>query len=86
MWCIPHLFEADTTKYQKEGFVESQTAYKGNIIIHLVVRNILTILSKGLTGENDLLPIIGESQNYLIVETSYVNSPMGLYDIIQNKG
>lgn len=84
VWLTPHIMEdiPNATQHLKERFIELQAAYKGNVILHLASENMIDSLFGERLENNDLLPI-GESGSYLLVETSYFNPPMGLYDIIQ---
>ena len=84
VWLTPHIMEdiPNATQHLKERFIELQAAYKGSVIMHLAAENMIDNLFGERLENNDLLPI-GESGSYLLVETSYFNPPMGLYDIIQ---
>ena len=84
VWLTPHIMEdiPNTTAHLKERFTELQTSYQGNVRLHLAAENMLDNLFEERLEKNDLLPI-GEHRDHLLVETSYFNPPMGLYDILQ---
>ena len=84
VWLTPHIMEdiPNTTALLKERFTELQTSYQGNVRLHLAAENMLDNLFEERLEKNDLLPI-GEHKDHLLVETSYFNPPMGLYDILQ---
>ena len=85
VWLTPHIMEdiPNTTAHLKERFMELQAAYQGDVILHLASENMLDNLFEERLEKDDLLPI-GEHKDHLLVETSYFNSPMGLYDILQH--
>ena len=84
VWLTPHIMEdiPNTTAHLKERFNELQAAYQGHVTLHLASENMLDNLFEERLEKNDLLPI-GEHKDHLLVETSYFNPPMGLYDILQ---
>lgn len=71
----------NTTALLRERFRKLQDFNKGNIILHLPVENMLDSLIDERLEKNDLLPI-GKKGNYLLVEISYFNPPMGLRNIL----
>lgn len=83
VWLTPHVMEdiPNTTVYLRKRFRELQDAYKGNVTLHLAAENMLDSLFEERLEKNDLLPI-GENSNYLLVETSYFNPPIGLRHIL----
>ena len=85
VWLTPHIMEdiPNTTAHLKERFNELQTAYQGHVTLHLASENMLDNLFEERLEKNDLLPI-GEHKDHLLVETSYFNPPMGLYNILQH--
>ena len=85
VWLTPHIMEdiPNTTALLKERFTELQTSYQGNVRLHLAAENMLDNLFEERLEKNDLLPI-GEHKDHLLVETSYFNPPMGLYDTLQH--
>ena len=84
VWLTPHIMEdiPNTTAHLKERFNELRAAYQGHVTLHLASENMLDNLFEERLEKNDLLPI-GEHKDHLLVETSYFNPPMGLYDILQ---
>ena len=91
VWFTPHIMEdiPNKTADLKEKFTEVQAAYQGNIKLHLAAENMLDNLFEERLEKDDLLPIEKDGKRYLLVETSYFNPPMDLYDIlkrIQQKG
>ena len=90
VWLTPHIMEdiPNTTGKLKERFAALQTAYQGDVALHLASENMLDNLFEERLEKNDLLPL-GEDGRHLLVETSYFNPPMDLHDIllsIQAKG
>ena len=90
VWLTPHIMEdmPNTTARLRERFAELQAAYAGSITLHLASENMLDNLFVERLEKGDLLPI-GNDKNCLLVETSFFNPSMGLYDIlfrIQTKG
>lgn len=83
VWLTPHIMEdiPNTTACLKERFSELQAAYTGNIKLYLAAENMLDNLFEERLMRNDLLPM-GKNGNYLLVETSYFNPPMGLNNIL----
>lgn len=83
VWLTPHIMEdiPNTTAHLRERFAELQTAYKGNVKLHLAAENMLDNLFEERLEKNDLLPL-GENGDHLLVETSYFNPPMGLNNIL----
>ena len=90
VWLTPHIMEdiPNTTARLRECFAGLQAAYAGNIALHLASENMLDNLFEERLAKNDLLPL-GSNGKYLLVETSFFNPVMGLYDVlsrIQAKG
>lgn len=83
VWLTPHVMEdcPNTTERLRERFGDLREAYKGNIELRLASENMLDSLFEERLAARDLLPI-GESGEYLLVETSYVNPPYGMEDMI----
>lgn len=84
VWLTPHIMEdiPNTTAHLRERFAELQTAYSGPVTLQLAAENMLDNLFDERLERNDLLPI-GVNGDHLLVETSYFNPPMDLYDILQ---
>ena len=90
LWLTPHVMEdiPNTTERLKQCFTELQSFYKGNIKLCLSSEYMLDTLFAERLKNGDLLPL-GERGDHLLVETSYFNSPIGLFDTlaqIKSKG
>lgn len=85
VWLTPHIMEdyPNTTEDLKARFEELKQTYKGSIRLHLAAENMLDILFDNRMKQKDLLPL-GEQGNHLLVETSYINPPMGFNHIIDD--
>lgn len=85
IWLTPHIMEdiPNTTDELKTRFDQLKNAYNGKIELHLAAENMLDNLFETRLRNNDVLPI-GHDGNHLLVETSYLNPPMGLYEIISS--
>lgn len=83
VWLTPHIMEdvPNTTDHLRQRFAELQSAYKGNIALHLAAENMLDNLFEERLKSNDLLPI-GNDGSHLLVETSYYNPPMNFHDLL----
>ena len=83
VWLTPHIMEdiPNTTDSLRERFEELKKAYEGRIELHLAAENMMDNLFEERLEKNDLLPI-GPKGDHLLVETSYFNPPMHLYDIL----
>lgn len=83
VWLTPHIMEdiPNTTQHLRTCFAELQSAYTGEIALHLAAENMLDNLFEERLAKNDLLPL-GANGKYLLVETSYFNPPMGLQNIL----
>lgn len=84
VWLTPHIMEdcPNTTARLRERFEDLKKAYKGNIDINLASENMLDSLFEERLAQKDFLPI-GKNHEYLLVETSYVNPPFGMDDMIE---
>lgn len=90
VWLTPHVMEdiPNATADLRNRFKELRDAYNGTVDLYLSAENMLDHLFEERLKNNDLLPF-GKNGNYLLVETSYFNPPMGLNNIllqIQSKG
>lgn len=85
IWLTPHIMEdyPNTTSDLKEKFQQLQNEYKGNINLNLAAENMLDTLFESRLKKNDVLPI-GKQGNHILVETSYINPPMGFKYIIDD--
>lgn len=83
VWLTPHIMEdmPNTTAHLRDRFAELQATYTGNVKLHLAAENMLDSLFEERLEKNDLLSL-GDNGDHLLVETSYFNPPMELYNII----
>jgi len=84
VWLTPHIMEdvPNTTARLKERFAELKAAYGGRVDLHLAAEYMLDNLFIKRLDTGDLLPL-GEQGNCLLVETSYYNSPVNLFGILE---
>ena len=84
VWPTPHIMEEcrNTTQGLRDRFAELQAEYQGPIQLQLAAENMLDSLFEERFQANDLLTI-GPGGNYLLVETSYVNPPYGMENMMQ---
>lgn len=85
VWLTPHIMEdcPNTTLRLRERFDDLLKIYKGNLELNLASENMLDSLFEERLNAKDLLPI-GKNKEYLLVETSYVNQPYGMDDMIES--
>lgn len=83
VWLTPHIMEdsPNTTERLRQRFEELKSEYKGNVELALASENMLDSLFEERLKENDFLPI-GVNKDHLLVETSYVNQPYGMDEMI----
>lgn len=84
VWLTPHVMEdcPNTTERLRQRFDDLKEMYKGGIELKLASENMLDSLFEERLKANDFLPI-GDSGEHLLVETSYVNPPYGMEDMIE---
>lgn len=88
VWFTPHIM-ADTpneTEFLCSKFDKFKALYKGRIKIHLSAEHMIDRLFEQRLEDDDLLPY---DDKCLLVETSYLNPPLNLWDIfdqIHSKG
>lgn len=84
VWLTPHIMEdfPNATDFLRKKFEEVVNAYSGDIKLNLGSENMLDSLFEERLANNDLLPV-GESGEYLLVETSYFNPPLGLKETLK---
>lgn len=85
VWLTPHIMEdiPNQTAALRKRFDELQTAYKGSVRLHLAAENMIDNLFNERLANRDLLPI-GPKGDHLLVETSYFQPPLNLYDTLQH--
>lgn len=83
VWLTPHVMEdyPNTPESLRERFSELKDAYTGSIELRLASENMLDSLFEERLKNNDFLPI-GDAGKHLLVETSYMNPPYGMDDMI----
>jgi len=83
VWCTPHIMEdiPNRTAVLRERFAELQAQWKGTVDLHLAAENMLDNLFIERLEAGDLLPL-GPKGDHLLVETSYFNPPMHLYETL----
>lgn len=82
VWFTPHIM-ADTpneTEFLCSKFEKFQAMYKGPVKIHLSAEHMIDRLFEQRLDEDDLLPY---ENNCLLVETSYLNPPINLWEILE---
>lgn len=84
VWLTPHVMEEcpNTTGRLRERFDDLCSEYNGPIELRLASENMLDSLFEERLRNNDFLPI-GTEGDHLLIETSYVNPPLGMDQMIQ---
>lgn len=82
VYLTPHVMEdcPNTTTSLKEIFSKLCKEYTGNISLHLASENMIDGLFLERLEKDDVLTL---KNDMLLVETSYYNPPIGLYDILE---
>ncbi len=85
LWLTPHIMEdcPNTPEALRKRFAELKENYQGPIELNLAAENMLDNLFEQRLEEGNLLPI-GKAGKHLLVETSYVNAPYAMDDMIEN--
>lgn len=83
VWLTPHIMEdvPNTPDLLRQHFEELKSTYRRHIVLHLAAENMLDNLFEERLEKDELLPL-GKDKNYLLVETSYFNPPMGFHTIL----
>ena len=83
LWLTPHVMEdiPNTTERLRLCFARLKAEYKGGVKLNLAAEYMLDTLFDARLADNDLLPL-GEQGNHILVETSFFNPPMCLYDTV----
>lgn len=83
LWLTPHVMEdiPNTTERLRLRFAQLKAEYRGSVKLNLAAEYMLDNLFDARLADNDLLPL-GEQGNHILVETSFFNPPMCLYDTI----
>ena len=84
VWLTPHVMEdiPNTPAALKERFAVLKSAYVGPVRLHLAAEHMLDNLFQERFEAGELLPL-GPEGKHLLVETSYFNPPMDLWDILE---
>lgn len=82
VYLTPHIMEdsPNTTASLREVFSRLGREYTGNISLHLASENMIDGLFLERLEKDDVLTL---KNDMLLVETSYYNPPIGLYDILE---
>ncbi len=83
LWLTPHIMEdcPNTPEKLNERFEELKSVYHGPIELHLAAEHMLDSLFEERL-EKDILMPIGEEKEHILVETSYVNPPYAMQEMI----
>lgn len=84
VWLTPHVMEdfPNTPAGLKERFEELRSAYNGSVELRLASENMLDSLFEERLEKGEFLPI-GDEGKHLLVETSYMNPPYGMDEMIE---
>ena len=82
VWLTPHIMEdyPNSTYQLRQEFNKLCAAYNGPLVMHLASENMLDSTFEQRFSDDDLLTM-GDG-THLLVETSYFNPPMRLYEIL----
>lgn len=83
LWLTPHIMEEvpNTPEKLQNRFEQLKEAYSGPIKLNLAAEHMLDSLFEERVANNRLMPI-GNERNHILVETSYVNPPMGMEEML----
>ncbi len=83
VWLTPHIMEdcPNTPEGLRERFDELKSVYKGPIELRLAAEHMLDSLFEERLKENRLMPI-GEEGDHVLIETSYMNAPYAMQDMV----
>lgn len=84
VWLTPHVMEdyPNEPEELKLRFEALQEAHEGTPKLHLAAENMMDSLFEQRFFDGNLLPL-GPRADYLLVETSYYNPPMRLYELLE---
>jgi tyrosine-protein phosphatase YwqE len=85
VWLTPHIMEdcPYTPEKLKVRFEELESAYQGKIELSLSAENMMDGLFVKRLEQGILMPY-GDNQDELLIETSYVQPPMGMEGILRD--
>ena len=83
VWLTPHIMEDyyNETYNLRQGFRKLRAAYNGPLVLHLASENMLDSTFEQRFHDDDLLTM-GDG-THLLVETSYFNPPIHLYQTLK---
>ena len=84
VWLTPHVMEdiPNTPQLLRERFQALQSVYDGKVQLHLAAEHMLDNLFEERLATGEVLPL-GDNR-HLLVETSYYNPPLHLYDLLRH--
>ncbi len=84
LYLTPHIMEdiPNKTKDLEIAFERLKAQYDGPIDLRLGAEYMIDDVFRYRLEKKDLLPL-GKDRNYILVETSYFNSPIDFYEILQ---
>ncbi len=84
VWLTPHVMEdiPNTPQLLRERFQALQSVYDGKVQLHLAAEHMLDNLFEERLAAGEVLPL-GDNR-HLLVETSYYNPPLHLYDLLRH--
>lgn len=84
VWLTPHIMEDIPNQIAdlRKRFEELKAAYSGSVNLHLAAENMIDNLFYDRLAKREFLPI-GAEGDHLLVETSYFQPPINLYDTLQ---
>ncbi|MCF0184545.1 MAG: capsular biosynthesis protein [Bacteroidaceae bacterium] len=84
LWLTPHVMEdvPNTPAGLRARFAELQAAYSGGITLRLAAEHMIDNLFVDRMESREVLPI-GTEGDCLLVETSYFNPPIDLFDTLE---
>lgn len=87
VWLTPHIMEdiPNTTEDLRRRYEELKAAYNGPITLWLAAEYMIDNNFEERLAAGDLLlhSLPGDPKKKILVETSYYNPPMGLYDTLE---
>lgn len=85
VWLTPHIMEdcPNTPEKLNARFEELKSAYEGKIELVLAAENMMDGLFVKRLEQGILMPY-GDNQDELLIETSYVQPPMGMEGILKD--
>lgn len=84
VWLTPHIMEECRNKPERlrKRFDELKEAYNGKVELRLAAEHMLDAYFLERLEEGTVMPI-GEEGRHLLIETSYVNPPYGMEEMVE---